>query len=304
MPASTAFCTISNEVRPLTASSVSRAGSASRSSSAADHLVDRVVAPDVLGGRDELAVPGEERGRVEATRQIEARLLRSQQVRQPGEHGSRDAALHRKRRHVGLERLDRAPPAQTARRARQHGAPFRQQTLDLARRSARQRHVDDVLPIDARVHRTRAVRVRLRRVQCSIVPRSSDVRIDTLGQQEAGGQLPVRARRAHDDGEAPAVQPDFERLFDGHAVAPRRALLAADAHDAGVPGALEGSSPTPFSHSWPVVPRRRRDDRRRRSSRRRAAPDSTRRPSPRGRGAGWRARRPAATAVVGASASG
>jgi hypothetical protein len=36
---------------------------------------------------------------------------------------------------------------------------------------------------------------------------------DPFGQQKSGRELTVEARRAHDDGERPAVQSDFKRLL-------------------------------------------------------------------------------------------
>ena len=81
MPASTAFWTISNDVRPLTNSSVPRSGSASRSSIAADDLVHGVVAADVLGTLEQRAVEVEEPGRVQAARLVEDGLGGAQAVR-------------------------------------------------------------------------------------------------------------------------------------------------------------------------------------------------------------------------------
>ena len=54
---------------------------------------------------------------------------------------------------------------------------------------------------------------------------------DLLRQQEAGGQLFVRAGRAHDGDERRRAEPDFERLFGGGDVAPGHLSGSADAHD-------------------------------------------------------------------------
>jgi hypothetical protein len=42
---------------------------------------------------------------------------------------------------------------------------------------------------------------------------------DALGKQKPSGELPIRARRAHDDHERRAVQPDLQWLLDGSQVA-------------------------------------------------------------------------------------
>ena len=57
-PAATAFCTISNDTRPLTTSSRSVAGNRSGQQRPAVHLVHRVVPPDVLADHQQLAVRG------------------------------------------------------------------------------------------------------------------------------------------------------------------------------------------------------------------------------------------------------
>ena len=41
---------------------------------------------------------------------------------------------------------------------------------------------------------------------------------DSFGQQEAGGELPVMARRAHRHRHASALHADFQRLFDGEGI--------------------------------------------------------------------------------------
>src|ERR1700733_14972863 len=68
MPASTAFCTSSNEARPETSSAQPASGrlSCSGPQPPADDLVDRVVPSDVLPDGEQLAGRGEQAGRVQA----------------------------------------------------------------------------------------------------------------------------------------------------------------------------------------------------------------------------------------------
>ena len=83
---------------------------------------------------------------------------------------------------------------------------------------------------------------------------------DALGEQEAAHEVRVVARRAHDDGERDALEPDLERLLDGHGVERGAAgrgsgrargpievgpvdLDAADADLVGAPAAGHGAQP-------------------------------------------------------------
>ena len=81
IPASQAFCTISNDTRPLTMRTAEPPG-VLREQQGADGFVDGVVAADVFGGREERAVDGEHRRAVQAARFLERGLARAQPVGQ------------------------------------------------------------------------------------------------------------------------------------------------------------------------------------------------------------------------------
>ena len=81
MPAKTAFWTISNEVRPLTHSSVIGQRQRVAHQHPPDDLVDGVVSADIFGDVDERAVAGEQAGRVQAAGFVEHRLPRAQPLR-------------------------------------------------------------------------------------------------------------------------------------------------------------------------------------------------------------------------------
>ena len=54
---------------------------------------------------------------------------------------------------------------------------------------------------------------------------------DLLAQEKSGRELAIGARRAHDDGERSAVQPDFERFFRRRAIRVRAPLSGPDPND-------------------------------------------------------------------------
>ena len=74
-PATAAFCTSSKDRRPLTHSTRSCSGARAVEQRAADHLVHRVVAPDVLAGSSSSPVGVEQPGGVQAARARELGLL-------------------------------------------------------------------------------------------------------------------------------------------------------------------------------------------------------------------------------------
>ena len=92
MPATSAFCTISNDARPLTQQDVIRQRQRSRQQHAADHLVDRVVPADVLGDVDQDAVAVEQPGGVQA-----AGLDRTPSARARSRVGQRRQQVRRER---------------------------------------------------------------------------------------------------------------------------------------------------------------------------------------------------------------
>ena len=96
-PATAAFCTSSNERRPLTQSTDSRERQAAVEERPADHLVERVVPADVLARAEQLAGRGEEAGRVQAAGRGERRLRLAQPVGQRRHERERDAAASTRR---------------------------------------------------------------------------------------------------------------------------------------------------------------------------------------------------------------
>jgi hypothetical protein len=100
-PATAAFCTSSNESRPLTQSTAGER-EATLAEGPADDLVHRVVAADVLAQAEQLAAGVEEAGRVQP-----AGALRTPAGRRAGASGS--AASRPRRRELALDarRLDR-----------------------------------------------------------------------------------------------------------------------------------------------------------------------------------------------------
>ena len=189
---------------------------------AADDLVHGVVPPDVFGDGDELAISGEQSRGVQSAGFVEEPLRQSKTLRHAGQQVRRDREPAANGGTVHRERLDRQTSAQAARRVRGHLPARREEFLQPIDRGPGQGDVEDIL-------RILAVRDRADFV------RSGD---DALRQEKAGGQLAIGARRAHDHRERPAVQPDFERLFDRRAVGVFRADRALDADDVDRPDRL------------------------------------------------------------------
>lgn len=54
-----------------------------------------------------------------------------------------------------------------------------------------------------------------------------------LGEEESGRESAIVARRPHDNGERPALQPDFERLLDNSRI--QLGSRAADPYDGDIP---------------------------------------------------------------------
>ena len=193
-PATTAFCTSSNDSRPLTHSTQSASGSRPSCKRPADHLVHRVVATDVLADADELGAGVEQTGCVEAAGAFETGLHKP--VRQGGEQPTAErsaAPSGRGRCRVNGDLLDRSLPADAARRGRVE-AP--------ARGSAQQRAGD----VD--------------RVGGEIVSeRDRPPGIDqALAEEEAERQFLVVAGSSHRHRDGFAVDPDLQRLLDGDGV--------------------------------------------------------------------------------------
>ena len=186
-PATAAFCTSSNDSRPLTHRIRSPSGTSPSSSIAADDLVHRVVAPDVLARQHELAVGVEQAGGVDAAGALERRLL--EPVGQAGEERPGDRRPGRQRRAVDRDLLERALAAHAAGGGRVEAA--------LAG-VAGQRSGD------------------LDRVDREVLGRAGGVRAvdQALAVEEPERELLVVARRAHRHHERDAVDPDLERLLD------------------------------------------------------------------------------------------
>ena len=223
MPARYAFCTISNDARPLTQRMRSTTGKLLGEQHAADDLVHGVVPPDVFGDGDELTVSGEQSRGVQSAGFVEEPLRQSKTLRHAGQQVRRDREPAANGGAVHRERLDRQPSAQAARRIRGHLPARREEFLQSIDRGPGKGDVDG---------HSAHPGSRL------IVPTSSGSGDDALRQEKAGGQLAIGARRAHDHRERPAVQPDFERLFDRRAVGVFRADRALDADDVDRPDRL------------------------------------------------------------------
>ena len=112
-PATAAFCTSSNESRPLTQRIDRQSGSRPVEQRPADHLVHRVVAADVLAAADELAGGVEEPGGVQAAGALEPRLGEALGQRRRAARG-RPAGPRRARRRVHGDLLERALAADAA----------------------------------------------------------------------------------------------------------------------------------------------------------------------------------------------
>ena len=85
---------------------------------AADELVERVVAADILAQLEELAIGGEQPGRVEPPGRLEHRLGRAQTVRQRQDHLARHHRPRRQRVTADRDLVERCLAADPARRRR------------------------------------------------------------------------------------------------------------------------------------------------------------------------------------------
>jgi hypothetical protein len=89
MPAATAFCTISNDTRPLTTNMWSIAGSRPPNN-ASDDLVERVVAADGLTDGEPGTICPSRGSRVNSSGAVEGPLAAAHPLRQRGQHLARD----------------------------------------------------------------------------------------------------------------------------------------------------------------------------------------------------------------------
>ena len=174
---------------------------------AADHLVHRVVAPDVLAHEQQLAAAVEQPRGVQAAGAREGRL--AQPVGQRGEQLARDRRAGGQRLGVDGDLLERALAADPARGGR----------VERARRRASRSSgpaTSTMLAASSAAARPRAGRVD-----------------QPLAVQEAERELLVVAGRAHRHRERRAVDADLERLLDRDLVldprAAHRGVGAADA---------------------------------------------------------------------------
>ena len=185
---------------------------------AADHLVHRVVATDVLAHEQQLPVRGEQPGGVQPARALEGRL--AQAVGQRGEQRAVDRRPVGQARRVHRDLLERAlsaDPAGGGRVERARARVVQQRPGDL----------DDVgLELGGRPGRAGGVD-------------------QPLAVQEPERELLVVARRAHRDRERGAVDADLERLLDRDLVLDPRAahgrVRAADPDVGHVGTATPGS---------------------------------------------------------------
>ena len=192
-PATAAFCTSSNDRRPLTQSIRSAQREEPVERGPADDLVHRVVAPDVLAHDQELALGVEQAGRVQAPGPGEGRAVATG----PGRPASSDRATVGPpcdRRRVHRHLLERALAAHTARRGGVE-APLP--------------GIAEQRPLDLDHVRREVVREpdRVRRPD------------QALADQEPDRELLVVARGSHRHRERLPVHADLERLLDGQLVA-------------------------------------------------------------------------------------
>ena len=213
MPATAAFCTISNDARPRHLQDVVGERHAAGEQLLPDHLVDRVVAPDVLADRDELPVG------VEQTRRVE-----------PARCGRTPAAPSRSRSGSSTSDVGghREPGGTDAHRTAMSSSD------GLAADAARRRREE--VPRAAARRRTAASSVTVTTLyRCSSSSRSSQYatrrtssgRDEALREQEPRRELEVAAGRAHRDRDALRLLPgtlhaDLERLLGGERVGPLR----------------------------------------------------------------------------------
>ena len=155
---------------------------------AADHLVQRVVAADVLADAQQLALGGEEPGRVQPARCLEGRLCLAEPVGKLDDQRRLDpqVALHPRR--LDRDGLERALAADTA----------------------RGRGVEAALqPAEVCIGR-----VDVDRVDGEIVGHAGGERVQSLREAEAERELLVVPRRPHRHRHGRAADSDLERLLD------------------------------------------------------------------------------------------
>ena len=199
-PAATAFCTISNETRPLTTSSWSVAGSAAVEQRVPDHLVDGVVPADVLAHHSSSPRAAGERGRVDGAGAVEGAL--------PGAHpvGEFDEHVARHRPAVGVRFGLRSSVRSST------SALHTPQAAEVTNARGRAAHAGAQRDVHA-VGVVLAAR-----------PQGHDVGRRThagLDDQPAGDQFEVVPGRAHQGRDRLAVEAEDERGFDGEIVRDR-----------------------------------------------------------------------------------
>ena len=178
------------------------------------HLVDRVVAADVLAQREQPTVRIEEPRRVEPSGLGEQCLGFPQRVAEPRERLVADgqAVVPGAGDALDVDRFDRGLPADAAARRRVEVAS---EPLRVVRRARPQDHVHDVVPLAAVEGGVGTVADRP-----DILRRSHHA----FGAQEPGRQFEVVSGRAHRDRDplvrcaVGRIHPDFERFFDGEDV--------------------------------------------------------------------------------------
>ena len=197
-PPAQAFCTISKLARPLTNRPSDDAGRRPVEQQATHHLVDRVVAADVLTDELDRSIGGERRRRVHRSGGGEQTLFGSDPVGHGGQHVWRELGQPGEGRQPFPELNEVGRPAEPARRGR--GAQARGRCRCPA----------------TGVHRHHVELRGARRAGGAVPdPLHRSVTEGTVGEAEADGQLVVVTGRAHRRG-----RPGDRR--DGSRAAPRR----------------------------------------------------------------------------------
>ncbi len=202
IPPRKAFCTISNDDRPLTKSAERDNGSRLAHQRMSHEFVHRVMPANVLGAELKSACEIEKARSVKPAGLIKSMLRVSQRSRETCNGVDIEVPVDSERRLVDVEGLERAASAQPA------GG-----ILDDVPAQAQEVR-KDLCPAPAEHHIQYAGGIR-QIDTLDVFARSNH----TLRKQKARGKIGIPARCAHDDREGMAIEAHLERGFHRHAVA-------------------------------------------------------------------------------------